>query len=140
MNFEALKVEDNTVEKVEFQYVASHENWIENRNDDGVCESLTVRVHGWTSEYQPPSKTSYHAGTEGPDYSHDSLYISDAFTVAIPEEHQTSATFHNHDHDNMDETNNENYTAAKREWNKLVKESPEYAAAVEQVKAQLEAL
>ena len=74
MNFEALKVKDNTVEKVTFQYVVSHENWIENRNDDGVCESLTVRVHGWTSEYQPPSKTSYHAGTEGPDYSHDSLY------------------------------------------------------------------
>jgi len=60
--------------------------------------------------------------------------------VVIPEELQTNATFHNHDHDNMDLTNNENYSAAKREWNKLVKESSEYATAIEQVKAQLEAL
>jgi hypothetical protein len=140
MDILAPTVETNTVEKVTFQYIISHENWIENRNDDGVCESLTVRVHGWTSEYQPPSKTSYHGGIEGPDYSHDSLYISDPFTVVIPEELQTNATFHNHDHDNMDLTNNENYSAAKREWNKLVKESSEYATAIEQVKAQLEAL
>ena len=140
MNLQAPIEETNTIEKVTFQYVVSHENWIENRNDDGVCESLTVRVHGWTSEYQPPSKTSYHEGTEGPDYSHDSLYVSDSFTVVIPEEFQTDATFHNNDHDIMDETNIENYTAAKREWVKLVKESTEYSTAVEQVKAQLEAL
>lgn len=140
MDILAPIVETNTVEKATFQYVISHENWIENRNDDGVCESLTVRVHGWTSEYQPPSKTSYHQEIEGPDYSHDSLYISDPFTVVIPEELQTSCTFHNHDHDNMDLTNNENYSVAKREWVKLVKESSEYSTAVEQVKAQLEAL
>jgi len=140
MDILAPIVETNTVEKVTFQYVISHENWIENRNDDGVCESLTVRVHGWTSEYQPPSKTSYHQEIEGPDYSHDSLYISDPFTVVIPEELQTSATFHNHDHDNMEIENNENYFVAKREWVKLVKESSEYSTAVEQVKAQLEAL
>jgi len=40
----------------------------------------------------------------------------------------------------MDLTNNQNYSVAKREWNKLVKESSEYATAIEQVKAQLEAL
>jgi len=140
MNLQAPIEETNTIEKVTFQYVVSHENWIENRNDDGVCESLTVRVHGWTSDYQPSSKTSYHGGIEGPDYSNDSLYVSDPFTVVIPEELQTSATFHNHDHDNMDLTNNQNYSLAKREWVKLVKESSGYPTAIEQVKAQLEAL
>ena len=140
MDFIAPIVEDKTIDKVTFQYVASHDNWIENRNSEGLCLSLTVRVHGWTSDYQPPSKTSYHEGIEGPDHSHNSLYVSDPFTVVLPEELQTNATFHNHDHDNMDLTNNQNYSAAKREWNKLVKESPAYAAAIEQVKAQLEAL
>lgn len=140
MDIIAPTVENNTVEKVTFQYVISHENWIENRNSEGVCESLTVRVHGWTSDYQPSSKTSYHEGIEGPDYSNDSLYVSDPFTVVIPEELQTSATFHNHDHDNMDLTNNQNYSLAKREWVKLVKESSGYTTAIEQVKAQLETL
>jgi len=140
MDIIAPTVENNTVEKVTFQYVISHENWIENRNSEGVCESVTVRVHGWTSDYQPSSKTSYHEGIEGPDYSNDSLYVSDSFTVVIPEELQTSATFHNHDHDNMDLTNNQNYSLAKREWVKLVKESSGYTTAIEQVKAQLEAL
>lgn len=140
MDIIAPTVENNTVEKVTFQYVISHENWIENRNSEGVCESVTVRVHGWTSDYQPSSKTSYHEGIEGPDYSNDSLYVSDPFTVVIPEELQTSATFHNHDHDNMDLTNNQNYSLAKREWVKLVKESSGYTTAIEQVKAQLETL
>lgn len=118
-------------------YVLGPDNWVENRNEDGIVESLTVRVHGWHAGYLPPTKLAYHSGETVFDFSAESKYKSDSFTVNIPEEFQTSATFHHHSHDNMSAENNEAWQITKN-WFPLIKEHPNYLSAIEQVKQLME--
>jgi|ETNmetMinimDraft_22_1059887.scaffolds.fasta_scaffold33722_3 hypothetical protein len=125
------------------------DTWTENRTD-GVVTSITVLLKGWkntnisylaekTITVQGDGEDAGDQHTVTPIDSDATPDVSASFTINIPAEHQTTATWHNHIHPH-DLDNDTIYSEKSRQWVTLIKASSEYQSALSSLESQLESL
>ena len=123
--------------------------WTENRTD-GTLTSITVNLKGWKEAnitYQA-TKTITVQG-DGDDAGDEHVVtpidftatpdVVESFTINIPADHQTTATYHNNNHPH-DLDNDKIYAEKLKDWRTLIQASVEYTDALSSVKTQLDSL
>ena len=133
---------ENTMEKInnkKITIVFGPGEWIENRTD-GIVQSIDVIIKGWINDDVPLVERNMHGGGK---MNHiewgQSGSVEESFNWSVPEELQTSATWHAHVHPH-DEDNDSEYKLYSLQWIDLIKNTDEYNNAYNSVKTQLENL
>ena len=113
--------------------------WTENRTD-GVIKSIDFVIKGWINDNAPTIDREMH---NGDTINHlqwgQTGSVEESFNWVVPEDLQTTATWHGHNHPH-DEENDDLYGTRSKQWLSLIKQTDEYITAHASVISQLEAL
>tara|TARA_Y100000385_G_scaffold226241_1_gene236866 strand:- start:251 stop:679 length:429 start_codon:yes stop_codon:yes gene_type:complete len=114
--------------------------WTENRTD-GVVKSITVVIKGWLTDSAPTinKTTSSEEMVKHVDWTQAGTITSVPFTWYVPNDLQTTATWHGHQHPH-NEANDDTYLPLMKQWLTLIKATDKYTEEYNSVISQLEAL
>jgi len=114
--------------------------WTENRTD-GVVKSITVVIKGWLTDSAPMinKTTSSDEIVKHVDWTQDATITSVPFTWYVPNDLQTTATWHGHQHPH-NEANDDTYLPLMKQWLTLIKATDKYTEEYNSVVSQLDTL